>query len=273
MTEDDFRANADLALKTRDLPFAQQVSKSMFFSYVLPYSHFDEPIDDWRSRMYPKLLPYVKDKQSLKDAAEAIMPIWGTALGKLEFKSNMTPQVMAPITETLQKGYASCTGMSIFLADCMRAVGIPARIVGVNEWNRPEGGNHNWVEIWVGDRWNFVDAVPSSQAVTWNQTWFNEQATKQSSEPKSYAILSPLWGPEADTVYPMTWRTPPTYVSAIDVTANYASPAAASRSLVAPLGFASSSIGVILPLAAIAILGFAFHIYKQRKESGYERLP
>merc|ERR550537_1137988 len=106
----------------------------------------------------------------------------------------MTPQVMAPLSETLEKGYASCTGMSIFLANCMRSVGIPARIVGVNEWNRPEKGNHNWVEIWMGDHWNFVDSVPGSE-LTWNQTWFKDQATKQSSVPKSHAILSPLWGP------------------------------------------------------------------------------
>lgn len=270
MDEGFFRANANFALKTKELPYAKQVSKTMFLSYVLPYSHFDEPRDDWRSHMYSTLLQYVQDKQTLQAAAEAIMPVWGSAFGKmLEFKGNNTPQVMAPLTETLQKGYASCTGMSIFLADCMRAVGIPARIVGTNEWNRPEKGNHNWVEIWMGDHWNYVDSVPTGAAVTWNQTWFSNQAKHQLSVPKAQAILSPLWGPEAKTVYPMTWRDPAVFVPAIDVTANYAPPVSLMRSAETSVFMPMT---LILFLMSCVALGIGGYVYKSKKESGYERL-
>jgi len=268
-SEEFFKINAELALKTKQLPYAKQVSQSMFLTYVLPYRHFDEPVDDWRPKMYETLLPYVKGKQTLQDAAEALFPAWGNAFGKqLQFKGNMTPQCMAPLTETLAKGYASCTGMSIFLADCMRAVGIPARIVGTSEWNRPEKGNHNWVEIWMGDHWNFVDAVPSGDLVAWNQTWFNDQAKKQTSVPAQFAIMSPLWGPEAHRVYNMSWREPSVFVPAIDVTANYAAgPDLAS----AAWGFVPA--GFIVFLLFSITLGGAGYVYKNGKDrSGYERM-
>lgn len=269
MSEDFFKVNAQLALKARELPYARRVSQKMFLSYVLPYAHFDEPRDDWRPRMYETLLPFVKDKQTLQEAAEAIFPAWSNSFGKqLRFKGNMTPQCMAPLTQTLAFGYASCTGMAIFLADCMRAVGIPARIVGVKEWNRPEKGNHNWVEIWMGDHWNFVDAIPTGDLVTWNQTWFVEQAKKQSSIPAEYAILSPLWGPEARAVYNMSWRVPSAFVPAIDVTGNYAGPQLLNDS-----GWGSLPVYPIIFIVITAMLGSAGYAYKVTKDrGGYERM-
>jgi hypothetical protein len=273
MSEGFFRVNAQLALKTQALPYSNQVTKGMFLEYVLPYAHFDEPRDDWRPKMYEVLMPLVKDKNTLQEAAEALFPAWGNAFGKqLQFKSNMTPQCMAPFTETLAKGYASCTGMSIFLADCMRSVGIPARVVGVAEWNRPEGGNHNWVEIWMGDHWNFVDAVPDGNAVTWNKTWFNDQAAKQKSN-THFAIMTPLWGPEAHSEYNISWRTPSTFVPAIDVTADYAvGPISllTSTSKLVSWSIIPASMVVTLVVAA-ACGGYAYKIQKERS-SGYERL-
>jgi hypothetical protein len=254
--------NADFAVKTRDLPYSSQVPKSMFLEYVLPYRHFDEPLDDWRPKMYKTLLPFVKDKATLQEAAEALFPAWGNAFGKqLKFKGDQTPQIMAPLSQTLEKGFASCTGMSIFLVNCMRSVGIPARIVGVNEWNRPEKGNHNWVEIWVGDHWNFVDAVPTGDLVTWNKTWFVEQAAKQTSTPAKYAIMSPLWGPEAHSAYNMSWRTPSTFVPAIDVTTNYANLRQSSSVLL------SWPIHLIILVVVGVTLGGAGCAYKISKDA------
>jgi len=270
VSEQFFKDNAKFALKAKSLPFAKQVSKSMFLQYVLPYAHFDEPRDDWRPKMYETLLPLVKDKATLQDAAEALFPAWGNIFGKqLQFKANMTPQQMGPMSQTLAKGYASCTGMSIFLADCMRAVGIPARVVGISEWNRPEKGNHNWVEIWMGDHWNFVDAVPDGNLAAWNQTWFNEQAGKQQSTPADQAIMTPLWGPEAHLVYKMSWRQPATFVPGIDVTANYqtASPLATA----AAWGFMPWG-GFITLILVFLTVGGAGYVYKASKEQSLNRV-
>lgn len=268
VSEQFFRDNAEYAMKARSLPYGEQVSKDMFLKYVLPYSHFDEGRDAWRVEMFQTLHPFVKDKKTLQEAAEALFPAWSNAFGKqLKFKPDMTPQIMAPISETLKNGFASCTGMSIFLADCMRSVGIPARVVGTNAWNRESKGNHNWVEIWMGDHWNFVDAVPTGNLVAWNQTWFQEQATKQVSSPIEHAILSPLWGPEANTVYNLSWRIPSQFVPAIDVTANYAGKPLPESS------FAFIPASLIVILLALVTLGSARFVYNKNKEKyGWERM-
>lgn len=221
-SDDQLEMNAKYALRTRALPYASEVSDDLFLTNVLPYRHFDEPVDDWRQMFYETLVPFVKDSGSLQEAADALFPAWSNAFGaQLQFEGNNTPQVLAPVSQTLRLGHASCTGMSIFLANCFRSVGIPARIVGVAEWKRPEGGNHNWVEVWTGAAWSFVDAVPDGELAKWNETWFNEQASKQEHYPLRHAILSPLWGSQADTVYNISWRDPPRFIPAIDVTNNY----------------------------------------------------
>jgi len=54
-----------------------------------------------------------------------IWAIWG-----LRFVPDQTPEIMS-VSQVLDKGYASCTGLSIFLVNACRAVGIPARLAGV----------------------------------------------------------------------------------------------------------------------------------------------
>lgn len=36
-------------------------------------------------------------------------------------------------TQVIAAGYASCTGLSIFLVDALRSVGIPARVAGITK--------------------------------------------------------------------------------------------------------------------------------------------
>mmetsp|Transcript_49350 Transcript_49350/g.152183 ORF Transcript_49350/g.152183 Transcript_49350/m.152183 type:complete len:367 (-) Transcript_49350:26-1126(-) len=202
--------NAELAVKGVELVNASgEVTQELFLRDVLPFRHFDEPVDNWRPVFFEKLKPLVGSATDLKSAAEAVIPqIFSGALGKpVVFKGNSTPQVMAPLTEVLEKGYASCTGISIFMADALRAVGIPARVVGTPEWNISTGGNHNWVEVYWGGQWHFVDGSPSS-SVEWDRTWFLDNAQK--AVPGTYhGIYTPVVDPaEADAKYLITWREP-----------------------------------------------------------------
>lgn len=216
--------NAEFAVKVRnENAFAAQVPQEVFLENVVPYTHFDEKADDWRPYFYKTLQPLVHGKTSLSEAAEAVIPKVWTAFGKkIAFKSDQTPQVLAPVSELLDKGYASCTGMSIFLADCLRSVGIPARVVGVAQWNRPEKGNHNWVEVYDGTNWNFIDAVPSDK-VEWNKAWFSEGGVVQKSKPHSKSgIYSPVWNKNAGAYYEITWREGKLpHLPAIDRTSYY----------------------------------------------------
>jgi len=84
---------------------------------------------------------------------------------------------------TIVYGYASCTGVSILYADALRAVGVPARIVGTPAWNADVShGNHNWVEVYLGtqaygnaDGWYFIEASPAGPGESFSNPcdkWF-----------------------------------------------------------------------------------------------------
>lgn len=219
--------NAEFAMKARDeLSVTAKVSEELFLHAVLPYQHFDEPLDDWRPSFFQRLMSHksIRLASTLKELAEAVIPLAFTGLGNtVAFKSNFTPQAMAPISETLHFGHASCTGMSILVANALRSVGVPARIAGIAEWNRPEGGNHNWVEVWTGDGWHFIDAVPTTQ-VDWDKAWFAEGPVQNSLSHGIHAVATPVWDKsDADTNYTVTWRSSDVLLPATDRTAFYKS--------------------------------------------------
>ncbi|CAE6912716.1 unnamed protein product [Symbiodinium sp. CCMP2592] len=224
------RQNAHYALKARsEIPVAREVPEELFLSEVLPYRVVDEPVDDWRSGFFQVLAPHAAKASSLREAVLDIVPRIFTELRAspkvmkvpnstaVVFKSNSTPAMMAPVSETLTSGYASCTGTSILIVDGLRAVGIPARIAGTPQWNIPTGGNHNWVEVWTGDGWHFFDAQPS---VTLDQAWFVPGNTKHATEEPIHAIYAAEWK-TGDADYPLTWRDPVVKWRAEDRTAFY----------------------------------------------------
>jgi len=218
--------NAQYAAAARNqIKVAQEVPKDLFLHYVLPYQHFDEPVDNWRPKFFNALKPKVMNAKTLHEAADkTILHAWKDLGKPVTFKSNCTPSIMAPVSETLKFGHASCTGCSIFVADALRAVGIPARVVGTPEWNVPTGGNHNWVEVWTGegkDGWHFFDAVPSNK-VEWDTAWFMSSNVKQAVAGGKHGIYAPVWDSSMTQVqYPITWRDTPRSLPGIDRTAFY----------------------------------------------------
>lgn len=219
------KKNSELALAARkEVPAAQKVPEKLFLRDVLPYRHLDEPVEPWREGFYAKLRGHAEGKKSVREAAEAVTVAAWTELGRnLKFEANLTPAVMSP-GQVLHHGSASCTGMSIFAADALRSVGIPARVVGTAEWNREDGGNHNWVEAWTGegeDGWHFFDAVPAKK-VDWDRGWFLDGTAQKAVAGGLHGIYSAVWDKsEADAHFNITWRTPFRLVPALDRTAFY----------------------------------------------------
>jgi len=229
-SETYLRLNAHYALKARaEIPVARQVPEELFLAQVLPYRVVDEPVDSWRAGFFEVLAPHAAKATSLKNAVQEVVPRIFTDLRAspkvmnvpnstpVVFKSNSTPAMMAPVSETLTSGFASCTGTSILIVDGLRAVGIPARIAGTPEWNIATGGNHNWVEVWTGDGWHFFDAVPE---VTLDQAWFVPGNTQHATEEEKHAIYAAEWK-KGDAMYPLTWRDPVVKWRAEDRTAFY----------------------------------------------------
>lgn len=74
--------------------------------------------------------------------------LWSAFGQPIVFKSQQTPLIFDPMS-IIAYSFASCTGVSIFLIDALRSVGIAARIAGTPAWNQiEENGNHNWLEVW-----------------------------------------------------------------------------------------------------------------------------
>lgn len=225
-SDDYLNNNVKLALQARsEILAAAAVDNEMFKTQVLPFQNLDEPVDNFRGALYAKLAPVARDKKTLREVADAVLPFafagFGDAYPALEFKGNNTPQVMAPVSETLSKGYASCTGLSIFVTDVLRTVGVPARVVGTSAWNLETGGNHNWVEAWLGDGWHYMDAVPTRK-VEWDTAWFTVTNTELAEAGTIHGIYTPVWDKsQADSTYSLTWRDPYVKIPAQDRTGAY----------------------------------------------------
>lgn len=158
----NYGTNISLEVKAT-YPWAADVPKNLFYEYVLPFGSVNEGRSNWR----PLLLSAVQailegeDTASMSTSSVAILvntKIWGIFPKPIVFKSSQTPLIYDPMS-IIAFGYASCTGVSIFLVDALRSIGIASRIAGTPAWNGVEAnGNHNWVEVWTGTKWQFIEA-------------------------------------------------------------------------------------------------------------------
>ncbi|KAB2638465.1 MAG: polyhydroxyalkanoate depolymerase [Verrucomicrobia bacterium] len=218
LSQDFLMKNLRLALQTRDeYPWSKQVPEALFLDWVLPYAQLDEPRDAWRANLHAQCTTIVKDCHT---ATAAVLAINRTLFKQLGVKystrrqrPNQSPQ------ESIAQGLASCTGLSIILADACRSIGIPARVAGTALWAN-KSGNHTWVEIWDGD-WHCAGAgEPSSDGL--DHGWFIGNASQAIAEDPTYAIWANRWAP-AKASFPLVWNPADHSVPAVNVTARYTS--------------------------------------------------
>eukprot|EP00877_Chromochloris_zofingiensis_P010566 jgi/Chrzof1/5763/Cz16g14270.t1 len=225
-SEQYLKDNVDLALRARSQSvWAAAVPWDMFLNEVLPHRNLDEPVDNWRPLFYQLFKPLVVNASSLTEAAQIlnrdIWKIWG-----IHFKADQAPEILSP-SQTIKAGYASCSGLSIFLVNACRAVGIPARVAGTPSWvqDRRDSAeerfnNHNWVEVWDGV-WSFTGAAEYN-AAGFNRTWFfPHPATSQIPGDKMHAIYAASYRTTSDGYFPLAWNPDETGVPAVDVTQYY----------------------------------------------------
>lgn len=218
LSVDFLMENLSLALEARKkFPWATNLAERMFFNDVLPYASLDEPRDPWRAEFFKMASEMVRD---CKTATEAAQVLNRDLFKKINVhynlgrkRNNQSPK------ESIEQGKATCTGLAIILADACRAVGIPARIVGVPEWAQ-KNGNHTWVEIWDDD-WFFTGA-DEYDAKGLNRGWFNGDAalTARSANPLNQVYAS-SWRRTGD-YFPLAWDFDSREVPAVNVSARYA---------------------------------------------------
>ncbi|HEX4263516.1 MAG TPA: sugar-binding protein [Verrucomicrobiae bacterium] len=216
--QDFLMENLSLAFQARKMfPWATNVSERIFFNDVLPYASLDEPRDPWRPQFFALGSEICRDCKTATEAAQALnrelFKRINVHYNLARKRNNQSPK------ESIEQSKATCTGLSIILVDACRAVGIPARIVGVPEWANKEG-NHTWVEIWDGD-WFFTGADEYDKAGL-NRGWFVADAANTSrSTNRLNQLFASSWRRTGD-YFPMSWNLDSQDVPAVNVSARYA---------------------------------------------------
>ncbi|MCA9404676.1 MAG: transglutaminase domain-containing protein, partial [Candidatus Omnitrophica bacterium] len=149
--------NVALAYRARrELPWGANVPQDIFLNYVLPYVNINETREPWRRYFFEKYAGLARDQDSMGAAASFLNLRIFTDHG-ITYNLKTRPKPDQSPRETMAAGVASCTGQSIMIADALRAVGIPARVVGTPLWS-DRSGNHTWFEVWEDGAWHFQDA-------------------------------------------------------------------------------------------------------------------
>ena len=165
--------------------WGRELADELFLGFVLPYAQANEAREDWRTDFMARFLPLVQDCKTPGEAALRLNAGIFDAL-KVHYSTGRARADQAPSASIAQQK-ASCTGLSILLADACRACCVPARLVSVQWPHKP--GNHTWVEVWDGAGWRFVGAdEPDPQG--FDRAWFNGDAAQCASADAAHRIYA-----------------------------------------------------------------------------------
>ncbi|MBK8980240.1 MAG: hypothetical protein IPM29_30430 [Planctomycetes bacterium] len=196
-------------------PWGARIPDDVFLDAVLPYAHVTETREPWRARLRELCLPLIEGCTTPGEAAQRLNQKLFQAVGVRY--STERRRADQSVSESIEQGIASCTGLSILLASACRAVGVPARLAGIAEWPNKRG-NHTWVEVWDLDGWHFVGAAePDPNGL--DHTWFQADAALATPGDRRHGIWAVTWQPGAPR-FPLVFA-PGAEVRAIDVTARY----------------------------------------------------
>ena len=170
---------ADAHAARSAVAWGKELAEPLFANFVLPYAQANEARENWRSDFVARFLPLVKDCKTPGEAAKRLNETIFTALN-VHYSTGRARADQAP-SASIAQGKASCTGLSILLADACRACCVPARLVSV-KWPHKEG-NHTWVEVWDGAAWRFVGADEPDPAGL-DRGWFANDAAQSAGAPR-----------------------------------------------------------------------------------------
>jgi transglutaminase-like putative cysteine protease len=251
LSADFLLSNVRLAYAAwRGAPWGAQIPEQMFLQYILPYANLNERRDDWRADFVRRFQAEAWKLGSRSAALRWLNDHLNDAVGVHYHASKRKKADQSP-GESMELGWASCTGLSILLADACRAVGIPARCVGCPAWKVVQG-NHTWVEAFLdcpavvgggsgagaagsadeglgGERWFNVGDTGSDPR---GENWVNERCrTETDPDDWAHAVYAAAWRPTGRH-FPLPWEWEIDYVPALNVTRFYS--AAKDRRVTAP---------------------------------------
>lgn len=208
--------NVALAYRVRhEVPWGRDIPMELFLNDVLPYASLNERRDRWRADFHERFLASAREAGTIEDAVLALNKQVFQTLN-VRYHATKRPKPDQSPFESIEAGFASCTGLSIMLTDALRAVGVPARIAGTPMWV-DQSGNHTWVEVWTGDDWHHVGAAEPGPL---DRTWFNGKASKADGSRPEHRIYASSWA-DTGVLFPLVWDPSVEYVHAVNVTARY----------------------------------------------------
>jgi transglutaminase-like putative cysteine protease len=169
------------------------LSDELFRNYVVPFAQANEAREDWRTDFTARFLPKVKDCKTPGEAAKLLNETIFAELN-VHYSTGRARADQAP-SSSMQQGKASCTGLSILLADACRACCVPARLVSVI-WPHKDG-NHTWVEVWDGAAWRFVGADEPDPAGL-DRGWFVGDAAKAAVADRQHRLWAVSYAPTGE---------------------------------------------------------------------------
>ena len=212
----DLLENVRLAFAARaKVPWGKRIPEAVFLDSVVPYAHVDEDRRLWRKEAFDRFLPMIAGCKSPGEAAQVLnRKVFSTLEVRYSTKRRAANQCAK---ETMESGLASCTGLSILLADACRACAVPARLAGVASW-RKKRGNHTWVEVW-DQGWHFTGACePSKKGL--NHTWFLADVAHAEKGSRRYGVWAVTWKRDG-AEFPLAWSRGRSAVGAVEVTERY----------------------------------------------------
>lgn len=196
-------------------PWGSRIPDEVFRNAVLPYAHVTETRESWRADLRARCLPMIEGCTSPGEAARRINERLFAAVN-VRYATTRRRADQSP-SESIAQGVASCTGLSILLANACRSVGVPARLAGIAEWP-DKRGNHTWVEVWDDDGWHFVGAAEPDPAGL-DRAWFVGDAARAIPGDPRHGIWALTFEPTG-TRFPLVWARGEG-AWAVDVTARY----------------------------------------------------
>lgn len=217
LSADFLLENVEYAYKARaEFPWAKEVPDSVFLNDVVAYANLNENRESWRKDFYERFKKYVAPCKTMREAIDSVNKNVRDEL-LVDYNTKREKPDQAPY-ESMRQHMASCSGLSILLADAFRAVGIPSRVAGTPAWH-DDRGNHNWNEVWIDGQWRFTEYYPSDDL---DQSWFLTDAGKAIKEDVRKAIYAASFKPTG-CYFPLVWDENIRYVHAENVTDRYTS--------------------------------------------------
>lgn len=139
---------------TTDFPWAAAAPTALVQASVQSDRVLNEEPCDWRPVLTPLAAELVRDCRSPREAVLTMAAKLPEATGVYYSMERRKPCMN--VLESLAEKKVSCTGQTILLVCALRAVGIPARAVGIATWNHVLG-NHTWAEAWFDGEWHMIE--------------------------------------------------------------------------------------------------------------------